>query len=98
MQIFATNRLAFEWIGIIDADNLSKKVIYLLCFASPILLLLPSIAYFLSNISDVNKATSAFYMACVLTMTHLKYLTYIYHKSLIRSIVTDLETIVESSK
>lgn len=97
MQIFRTSRTIFEWIGILDANSSKVKLVYRTCLVSPILLLLPSIAYAVANISDVSKATSAFYITCVLTMTHLKYLTYLHHKSLIRSIVIDFEAIVESS-
>lgn len=97
MQIFRTSRIIFGWIGIFDANSSEVKLVYRTCLVSPLLLLLPSIAYAVANISDVSKATSAFYITCVLTMTHLKYLTYIHHKSLIRSMIIDFEAIVESS-
>lgn len=98
MQIFRTNRIIFEWLGIFDSNGFKVKLFYYTCLVSPILLLLPSIAYSVANLSDVSKATSAFYITCVLTLTHLKYMAYLHHKSLIRSVLDDFESIIESSE
>lgn len=98
MQIFCTNRIIFECLGIFDSNDSQVKLVYYTCLVSPILLLLPSVAYSVANISDVNKATSAFYITCVLTMTHLKYMAFLHHKSLIRSVLDDFESIIKSSE
>lgn len=98
MQIFHTNRVIFEWIGLFDSNSSKKKFAFYMVLVSPILLLLPSFAYSVANISEVSKSTNAFYITCVLTLTYLKYLTYFHHKSLLRSMVKNFEKIVESSE
>lgn len=98
MQIFRTNRIIFGWLGIFESNDFKVKLFYCTCLVSPILLLFPSIAYSVANISDVSKATSAFYITCVITMTQSKYMAYLYHKSLIRSILNDFESIIDCSE
>lgn len=97
MNIFRMHCLIFEWIGLFDSNKFGVKLVYYTAVVAPIALLFPSIAYSMANISDLSKATSAFYITCVILMTHTRYLTYLHHKSLIRSVVNDVMALIDSS-
>lgn len=97
MKVLTLNQTILKWLGIIESPNDIRMVIsQYICLISPILLLIPSIAYFLVNFQDVAQATSAFYLICITGMGLLTYLDCLIKRSTVLSIIQRLQQIIDS--
>lgn len=102
MDILHENKLNLILLGIIDSTGESyhsKMVVSkYVCLISPILLLLPSIAYFIVNFRDVGKATSAFYLICITGMGLLTYIDCLINRSIVLLIIRHLQYFADHSE
>lgn len=94
MEILSTERFLLRLIGALHRADWKISLIYYGCLTSPILLLLPSFAFFCGNISDVGRATDSVYIIFILTLTTLKHLTFVRRGPAVESLVEDLQRIV----
>lgn len=101
MKVLQSNIVSLKLLGIIEPnekDNHKKILVsQYTCYISPILLLLPSIAFFLTNIDDVAQATGAFYLICIVGMALLRYFDCLLKKSSMQRIIVHLQRIVDST-
>lgn len=100
MDILHENILNLILLGIIDstAKSFYLKISKCVCLISPILLLLPLIAYFIVNFRSVDEATSAFYLICITGMGFLTYVDCLRKRSTIILILEHLQYFVDHSE
>lgn len=104
MKILSKNIYYLKWIGIMVRAGTEKnqqipiKIMNIACIVCPMLLMLPSFAYFITYLSDVAKATDAFYMIGILSMTIFTYIFYSKHRHEVENVIVDLQIIVDSSE
>lgn len=104
MKILSANIDLLKWIGITvhkgknKTQALSIKAMNIYCILCPIMLLLPSFAYFLTNLDDVAAATDGLYMSGILTNVISTYIYYSRHRCDVETIIFELQMIVSSSE
>lgn len=93
------DRKALKLLGIIDTDSelFYWKLSRILCIITPAIFLTPIFWYFLSHLTDVSEATSAFYMICIVGMATATYSEYWLKRSIILSILQRIQTLVDNS-
>lgn len=98
MEIFVIEKFLLHLIGVLRYKNSKISLVYYVCLISPILLLLPSFAFFYANMSDVGKATDSIYIIFILALTILKHQRFIERKATVKFILSELQKIVTSGK
>lgn len=104
MKILTKSIYYLKWIGIAVEDGtihrpyIAIQIRNIACIVCPMLLMVPSFAYFITFIRDVAKATNAFYMINILSMTIFTYIFYTKHRYEVEQIIDDLQIIVDSSE
>lgn len=103
MKILRGNINLLKYIGItvkVVADANHRffiKLANFACIVCPILLFLPSFAYFVIYVEDVAEATNALYMMGILSMCTSTYIFYSAHRGDIEAVLHGLQTISDSS-
>lgn len=101
MKVMSLDRTALKMLGIISSAHKPYHwrmvVSRFICLITPIVFLLPSIAYFICNLRDVSEATSAFYLICIAGMASMAYTEYWIKRTVILSIINRIQTLVDNS-
>lgn len=101
MKVLRLDQETLKLLGIISSVDksyyLQMIISQYVCLVTPILLLLPSIAYFVVNIRDVAAATSAFYLLCIIGMGFVTYSEYWLKRSTVLSLLRRIQELVDES-
>lgn len=99
MTTLTLDRKALELLGIIDVDHkpFYFKISHLISVITPVIFLSPIFWYFFDHLNDVDEATSAFYMICIVGMASVTYLEYWLKQSTILSIFHRIQMLVDNS-
>lgn len=101
MKVLRMDQQILKMLGIISSKGkpyyLQMIISQYVCLITPVLLLLPLIAYFLVNFRDVAEATSAFYLICIAGMGSVTYSEFWMKRSIVLSIIQRIQQIVDDS-
>lgn len=101
MKVLQLNCIILKKIGALydNGDKRLKQIVIqysLILFL--ILLVIPTLAYFVKNVSDVAKATDALYIAGIIGMTTTKFICFLRSKEQLHLILDELQQIIDSSE
>lgn len=101
MKVIRLDQRALKMLGIISSEGKPYywrvAISRFVCLTTPIVFLLPSIAYFISHFSDVAEATSAFYLICIAGMASMTYSEYWIKRPVILSIIQRIQALVNDT-
>lgn len=101
MKVLRMDQQILKMLGIISSKDkpyyFKMIVSQYTCMITPVLLLLPLIAYFLVNFGDVAEATSASYLICIAGMGSGTYLEFWKKRSIVLSIIQRIQNICDDS-
>lgn len=101
MKVLRLDQTTLKLLGIISSKGkpyYTRMVIsQYVCLITPVLLLLPLIAYFLVNFKDVAEATSAFYLICIAGMAFVTYSEFWRKRSTVLSIIKGIQAFADNS-
>lgn len=101
MKALRLDQKTLKMLGVISSKGkpyYSRMIIsQYVCWITPILFQLPSIAYFVVNISDVAAATSAFYMICIIGMGFITYIEFWLKRSTVISLIRRIQVLTNES-
>lgn len=101
MKVLSLDQITLKMLGIISSKGKSYYTRMIIsqyvCMITPIVLLIPLIAYFVVNFTDVAQATSAFYLICIAGMGFVTYSEFWVKRSTALSIIDQIQQIVNDS-
>lgn len=101
MKVLRLDQRTLKMLGIISSKGKSYStrmvISQYVCVVTPILLLIPLVAFFLVNFRDVAQATSAFYLICIAGMASVTYSEFWIKRSTALSIIHQIQEIVNNS-
>lgn len=99
MKTLTLDRKALKLMGIVDAtlEPYYYKISHIVMVITPVIFLSPIFWYFFTHLNDVDEATGAFYMICIVGMASLCYSEYWLKRTTILSMLQRIQKLVDNS-